>query len=180
MSLACDDPLPQKTVFCGLGATMKRAAPALVLASAFWIACSTTPGTTVVVPAAVDVDGSAEGGGGGACDLHASGVAFPSAACNECMQAKCCEKTVACFSRGAADCAELHTCLEPCPRDSVVIFGDEGGGGGGDGGGGGGGDGGGGGRGCRATCEAAHPNSVTNERLYDGCIRSNCLTECAW
>ena len=69
---------------------------------------------------------------GGDCNLQKSGVKFVTAACDACMQEKCCELTVACFAKNA-DCSELHTCLIPCPQNRggiIIPIGESGGGGG--------------------------------------------------
>ena len=111
------------------------------------------------------------------CDMHRSGIGFDGA-CDTCMQAKCCEQTVACFVTDP-ECSPLHKCLAKCAPEidleAGFIFS-----GGGDAGGGGGGNGGGvlPTDPCRVKCNAEHPASVVAERAYVTCLGMSCIAEC--
>lgn len=124
---------------------------------------------------------------GGTCDLKKSGINFSVAACQTCMQAKCCFETRAC-AKGGSKCLDLQKCLLACPAttgdagtDSGAGSGNGTGGGNGMGGGKGvgSGDGGGGGaNACVNTCNAQFPNVVTKQRAYNDCATTGCLAEC--
>ena len=145
-----------------MGRLAAMRARSIVALAAFVVACSSTKSATPPADAGAEA---------AACDMHAGGVQFPTAACDTCMQAKCCAQAVACYGTGAADCAALDKCSSACPPSGTTV------GGGGDGGGGGGG--GGGGPSCLDTCNAAHPDSVAARKAYNDCIRDPCIVECA-
>ncbi len=126
---------------------------------------------------------------GGACNLQASGLKFATAACDACMQGKCCQETVRCVVDDPK-CAELQKCLLACPASPARDAGAGGDGGGkGDGGsrgnrqGGGNGHGGGNGQGggasaCESACNAKYPAQVTQQAQYNDCVTSRCGEEC--
>ena len=103
---------------------------------------------------------------------------YPTAACNTCMQAGCCDQIVSCF--GDTECTAIYSCLAAC------LKGGGGGGGGGDagdGGGGGAGDGGGGGAGgdgggkarCQDQCFTMHASAKPAWDSYFACLSSKCV-----
>lgn len=94
-----------------------------------------------------------------ACELRAHNIRYPTDACTACMQANCCEVTVACFS-GDLECAALHECLIGCPadEDTVIVLGA--------------------GLSCKDKCEQTHAPAVAAHKSYDTCIRTVCEAPC--
>ena len=109
-----------------------------------------------------------------ACDLHKSKLTFPGA-CGACMQASCCEETVACFAKNPSgarpDCADLVACVATCPEDdvrapppgSIASSANDAGAAEGP---------------CHAACVAAHHADAAPARSFRACHAARCAKEC--
>jgi hypothetical protein len=145
---------------------------ALVLA-----ACSGVDATT-------DTSSGASTTGAGTCSLHSIGLAFTRAECTKCMQANCCEATIACFSPGDAECKDVFTCVNACPSHGAPLAQESDAGhgvvtlGGGDSDGGHEEDAGPASDPCVDACNAQHPRGAAVDTKYLACYRGQCLDAC--
>ncbi len=96
------------------------------------------------------------------CSLRGSGIAFPTSACEACMQEQCCAPTTVCFAQNG-DCAALHSCIVGCvDKPDMIVLGP-------------------GGQGmysCPASCDASHASAIRAHDAYDACIRTQCMPAC--
>lgn len=120
----------------------------------------------------------------GVCSLHSIGLTFTRPECTKCMQASCCEATIACFSPGDPECKDLFTCVNACPSHGAPLapMSDAGHGvvtlGGGDGDGGRADDAGRASDPCVEACNAEHPRAAAVDTTYLACYRTQCLDVC--